>query len=124
MGVEVSIPFGCTMKLDVAQCDKTSITRQLDELYDLGVRQMELVNKFDNALAGVAGDEGAIGPLVNAANFLETGTFWNMAHCEPEAGESADQTQLALPDLSGGAQTALLRPRAKRAVPALHRFVP
>src|SRR3546814_771316 len=40
MGVEVSIPFGCTMKLDVAQCDKTSITRQLDELYDLGVRQM------------------------------------------------------------------------------------
>ncbi|HEY9563982.1 MAG TPA: hypothetical protein VIR30_09455, partial [Nocardioides sp.] len=107
MGVEVSIPFGCTMKLDVAQCDKTSITRQLDELYDLGVRQMELVNKFDNALAGVAGDEGAIGPLVNAANFLETGTFWNMAHCEPEDGESADKTQLALPDLSGGAQDAL-----------------
>src|SRR3546814_4351849 len=68
---------------------------------------MELGNKFYNARAGVAGEEGAVGPLVNAANFLETGTFWNMAHCEPEDGESADKTQLALPDLSGGAQDAL-----------------
>ena len=35
----------------------------------MGVRQMELVNKFDNALAGVAGDSGTIAPFVNLANF-------------------------------------------------------
>src|SRR5690606_42109611 len=62
MGVEVSIPFGCTMTLDIPSCDVAKITKGLDELHDLGVRQMELVNKFDNALAGVAGDVGAIGP--------------------------------------------------------------
>ena len=35
----------------------------------MGVRQMELVNKFDNALSGIAGDEGETGVAVNSANF-------------------------------------------------------
>ncbi len=35
------------------------IKRLLDEVYRLGVRDMELINKFDNALAGVAGDSGS-----------------------------------------------------------------
>ncbi|QIX25354.1 peptidase [Nocardioides sp. JQ2195] len=107
MGIEVSIPFGCTMKLDIPQCDRGAIKRQLTDLHDMGVRQMELVNKFDNALSGVAGDEGAVGVAVNLANFLETGSFWNMKHCEPADGESADRTQLGLPDISGGQQDAL-----------------
>ena len=47
----------------------------------MGVRQMELVNKFDNALAGVAGDSGTIAPFVNLANFLETASFWDMQKC-------------------------------------------
>lgn len=98
MGIETSVPFGCTMTLDVPQCDEESITAQLDEMHALGVRQMELVNKFDNALSGVAGDQGAIGIAVNLGNFLETGSFWNMEHCEPADGESADRTQsTALP---------------------------
>lgn len=113
MGVEVSIPFGCTMKLDIPQCNRDDITRQLTELRDLGVRQMELVNKFDNALAGVAGDEGAIGVPVNLANFLETGSFWNMQHCKPADGESADKTQLSLPDILGEQQDALFGAVAK-----------
>ncbi len=33
----------------------------LDELWDLGVRQMEITNKFDNQLTGVAGDGGSTG---------------------------------------------------------------
>ncbi|MDT0203486.1 hypothetical protein [Nocardioides sp. AE5] len=107
MGVEVSIPFGCTMFLGTPACDTASIEAQLDELYDLGVRQMEIVNKFDNALAGVAGDEGVIGPAVNLANFLETGSFWKMETCDPADGESADKTQLALPNVGGDAQDAL-----------------
>ncbi|WP_244930408.1 hypothetical protein [Nocardioides sp. W7] len=107
MGIETSVPFGCTMKIDIPQCSLADIDRQLDEVHRLGVRQMELVNKFDNALSGVAGDKGAIGPLVNVANFLETGSFWDMKHCEPADGRSHDNNQVALPDISGGQQDAL-----------------
>lgn len=127
MGIEVSIPFGCTMKLDVPQCDRASIKRQLDDLHRIGVRQMELVNKFDNALSGVAGDEGAVGAVVNLANFLETGSFWNMKHCEPADGESADKTQFAVPDISGGQQDALFGAVARIAglgLPALPVYGP
>ena len=34
---------------------RRQIDRRLDEVYDLGVRDMELVNKFDNALGGRRG---------------------------------------------------------------------
>jgi microsomal dipeptidase-like Zn-dependent dipeptidase len=107
MGIETSVPFGCTMKLDVPACSISDIDRQLDEVRRLGVRQMELVNKFDNALAGVAGDTGEVGELVNTANFLETGSFWDMRHCEPADGESHDKDQVAAPDISSGQQDAL-----------------
>jgi hypothetical protein len=111
MGIETSVPFGCTFKAvlgkDVPACTAAEIDANLDEMHALGVRQMELVNKFDNALAGVAGDAGEVGLVVNTANFLETGTFWAMRHCEPADGESADKTQLTLPDISAGQQDAL-----------------
>ncbi|MFC7495240.1 MULTISPECIES: hypothetical protein [unclassified Nocardioides] len=110
MGIETSVPFGCTMKVDIPQCDVGDIDAELDAVRAMGVRQMELVNKFDNALSGVAGDNGAVGVAVNAANFLETGSFWDMRHCEPADGESHDRDQLALPsggDISAQQQDAL-----------------
>ena len=107
MGIETSVPFGCHEKLDVPTCSLADIDRQLDEVHQLGVRQMLLVNKFDNALAGVAGDEGEVGTLVNAANFLETGSFWDMRHCAPADGQSHDKDQYAAPDISAGQQDAL-----------------
>ncbi|WP_395690503.1 hypothetical protein [Nocardioides sp.] len=107
MGIETSVPFGCTMKLDVPQCDLQDIDTQLDEVRRLGVRQMELVNKFDNALSGVAGDNGEVGVTVNAANFLETGSFWDMRHCDPADGESHDRDQVAAPEISPEQQDAL-----------------
>ena len=66
----------------------------------LGVRQMELVNKFDNALAGVAGDSGEFGVLVNGANFLETGFVLadGALRAEP-TGSSHDNNQDVLPTL-------------------------
>lgn len=103
MGIETSIPFGCTVKVvlgkDVPACTTAEIDANLDEMHELGVRQMELVNKFDNALAGVAGDPGEVGLLVNTANFLETLSFWQMEHCEPEDGLSHDNNQTVLPTL-------------------------
>ena len=62
LGVETSEPFGC--KSEPGRRDVpagTSDRRGLDEMYQLGVRQMYLFNKFDNALTGVAGDEGETG---------------------------------------------------------------
>jgi microsomal dipeptidase-like Zn-dependent dipeptidase len=98
MGIETSVVFGCTMKADVPACDRTEIRRQLDEVHRLGVRQMELVNKFDNALAGVAGDEGNTGAVVNSANFLETGSFWKMRGCPTTYREGVhDKEQYAAP---------------------------
>ena len=60
MGIETSVPFGCTQKLGVPdlKCTAATIDKQLDEVRKMGVTQMELVNKFDNALSGVAGDTG------------------------------------------------------------------
>ena len=82
------------------------------------MRQMELVNKFDNALAGVAGDNGEVGLAVNTANFLETGSFWDMRHCEPADGESHDNNQVAAPDISAGQQDALFGAIASARAPA------
>lgn len=116
MGIETSVPFGCSTKLGKPQCSAAEIDKQLDEVHKLGVRQMELVNKFDNALSGVAGDSGTIGPLVNVANFLETGSFWDMRTCAGTDPEIADNPQLALPgvipqqDALFGAVASLLGP--------------
>jgi hypothetical protein len=55
----------------------------------------------------VAGDNGETGVVVNSANFLETGSFWDMEHCEPADGESSDKTQLAVPEISPQQQDAL-----------------
>ncbi|MFL6089175.1 MAG: hypothetical protein ACJ71Z_03440 [Aeromicrobium sp.] len=106
MGIETSVIFGCTKKIDIPGCTAAQIDARLDEVYNLGVRQMELVNKFDNALAGVAGDSGAIAPLVNGANFLETGTFWDMRSC-PGTDGVQDQTQFTTPPNGVPAQDEL-----------------
>ena len=107
MGIETSVPFGCTSHPTKPTCDPASIERQLDEVHDLGVRQMELVNKFDNSLAGVAGDNGEVGVAVNSANFRETNSFWDMRHCEPEHPDAHDKNQLAAPEISADQQDAL-----------------
>lgn len=113
MGIETSVPFGCTFKagpggdVPAAECTPENIDKQLTEVHKMGVRQMELVNKFDNALSGIAGDGGETGAIVNNANFKETGTYWDMRHCEPADGESHDHNQYAAPEISPDQQDAL-----------------
>jgi hypothetical protein len=81
-GIEVSKLFDCGVFNEQAECTADQIDRRLDEVYRMGVRDTELVNKFDNALAGVAGDNGTTGVAVNGGNKIETGKFWQMAHCD------------------------------------------
>ena len=113
MGIETSVPFGCTFKalpggdVPAATCTKQHIENQLDAVRKMGVRQMELVNKFDNALSGIAGDAGETGAIVNNANFKETGTYWDMRHCDPAVPGSHDRNQYAAPEISPEQQDAL-----------------
>ena len=80
-GIELSEPFGCRVYNDQPYCDRPQIDREIDAVHAMGVRQLELINKFDNALAGVAGDSGETGLVVNAGNRLSTGKFWQMQPC-------------------------------------------
>lgn len=84
MGMEVSEPFNCRLMQpgDVPTCTEQGVEDGLDELYDLGVRQLELINKFDNGIAGVAGDSGTTGTITNNGNFLSAGRYWDLEHCD------------------------------------------
>ena len=92
LGIENSRLFDCKEWGDVPQCDRADIDRQLDEVYALGVRDMEIVNKFDNALTGVAGDNGTTGLVVNGGQKLESNHFWDMKTCSGQGG-AFDHTQ-------------------------------
>ena len=90
MGIETSIPFRCSIKpnpvpgedpLPDPGCDQASVDGWIDTVHKWGVRQMEVVNKFDNAFSGIAGDAGTTGVLVNSANVAETGSAWRMQTC-------------------------------------------
>ena len=96
LGIEVSKLFDCGVYNEQAECTAEQIDRRLDEVYAMGVRDMELVNKFDNALAGVAGDNGTTGVVVNGGNKIETGKFWQMQHCDGH-NHVSDREQPALP---------------------------
>jgi hypothetical protein len=82
LGIEVSKLLDCGLDNERAECTAEQIDERIEEVHDLGVRDMELVNKFDNALAGVAGDTGTTGLVVNNGNRIETGKYWQMEHCD------------------------------------------
>src|SRR3954452_1950709 len=94
-GIEVSELFDCTEYNGVENCDRAKVDKNLDEVYKAGVRGMELVNKFDNAFVGVAGDTGTQGVIVNQGNKLETGHYWDMKACQGLPKDVHDRQQYA-----------------------------
>ena len=97
LGIEVSRLFDCRIYDGRPECNRAQIDRQLDEVHKLGVRQMELVNKFDNALGGVAGDSGQTGAAVNTANKRETNRYWDMRTCDGHTHGVNDRPQTTGP---------------------------
>ncbi|WP_161928524.1 sphingolipid ceramide N-deacylase [Gordonia crocea] len=81
LGVEVSEPFGCRSVNDRPHCTRADIDRGLDELKAMGVRQLILTHKFDNALGGTRFDQGTTGAAVNAGQLLSTGHPWQVEPC-------------------------------------------
>jgi hypothetical protein len=98
MGMETSVPLGCNVQLGRPTCTEEQMLAELAEMKQLGVSQMELTNKFDNAFTGVAGDSGSIGPLTNSANFLSTGSFLRMRTC-PSSNPPGMEDKLQSPHL-------------------------
>lgn len=105
LGIEVSEPLDCGLRNGVPQCNEDDIDAELDAVYDAGVRQMEIVNKFDNAFAGVAMDGGFQGPVINSANKLVTGEFWDVETCD---GPDEDREQVTAVPPAAAALIALL----------------
>ena len=82
MGIEVSRLFDCSANPRAPECTPEIVEERLDEAYDMGIRQMELVNKFDNQFSGVTFDGGTSGPIVNVGNFGETGSWYKIDDCD------------------------------------------
>jgi microsomal dipeptidase-like Zn-dependent dipeptidase len=92
-GMEVSEPFGCRLINREPACDREQISSWLDDLQSLGVTQLEITNKFDNALTGVAGDNGTTGTITDTGNFFSTGSFFDMQTCaDPQYHDHAPTT--------------------------------
>ncbi len=94
LGAELSRPLGCRLLDNVPACDKKQIDRELKDLYDRDMRSMQLVNKFDNALTGVAGDGGPTGAVINSGNRRETGHYWDLETCTTPGADKEQTTAL------------------------------
>lgn len=88
-GIEISDIAGCTLTDDTPDCSAADIDRGLDELDAMGVRQVILVHKFDNALGGTRMDTGFNGVAVNIGNLLASGHFWEVEPCTGAATDNA-----------------------------------
>lgn len=92
LGIEVSKLFNCGEFLGVAECSREELVQRLDAAYDLGVRHIFPIHKFDNAFGGVVPDEGlGIGTILYVGNVAETGSPLQFEAC-PESFED-DSTQ-------------------------------
>ncbi|HYZ28859.1 MAG TPA: hypothetical protein VE570_07370 [Thermoleophilaceae bacterium] len=78
--IEVSEPFDCR-GWDQPSCGQAQVDKQLNEMYDLGVRSSLLLNKFDNPLTGVRFDSGPVGVVINGGNRQSAGSFWSARTC-------------------------------------------
>lgn len=87
-GLEFSNLFNCTSRsvLGVGEqvgCTREDIDRQVDEVWDLGVRELFPYHDVDSALGGTGIFNGDV---LNLVGFWGTGHFWQTYDC-PEGGE-------------------------------------
>jgi len=76
LGIEISNLFDCflTPPDGFEACDEDTVRAELDQYYDLGVRVIFPVHKFDNAFA--AGDGGS--NVIELGNFVNSGHYTNL----------------------------------------------
>ena len=84
LGIEISEPFGCGQSFGKAECSTRDIDRGLDELHKIGVRQVILTHKFDNALGGARMDSDLTGVGVEIGQVYAGGGLWQTEPCRGE----------------------------------------
>jgi microsomal dipeptidase-like Zn-dependent dipeptidase len=90
LGIETSEIFNCGGSEAAPRCSRQQIVEGLDEIERMGVASFFPIHKFDNAIGGVRFDSGTFGAAINAANFKQTGHFWQI---EPCRGPETDNEQ-------------------------------
>lgn len=124
IGVETSQPFDCLYQEGVEPCTSEDVDSGLQEMWNLGVRSLFPVHKFDNVFGGTAMDDGTPGILVNLGNIYMTGRWWEVESC-PEGDH--DRTPLSLGPVNaeelnqlagGGPDESAFRPGLAAAVAA------
>jgi hypothetical protein len=88
-GLEFANVFDCTVHFtpggllgEMRGCTKESIDRQIDEVWDLGVREIFPYHDINSALGGT----GLFSDILNIVGFYGTGGFWQTYDC-PDGGE-------------------------------------
>ncbi|HEX4896060.1 MAG TPA: hypothetical protein VFV11_07005 [Solimonas sp.] len=89
-GLEFSNLFNCTTRTVLGQaeqigCTKEDIDRQIEEIWELGVRELFPYHDVDSALGGTGIFNGDV---LNLVGFWGTGHFWETYDC-PDGGEGA-----------------------------------
>jgi len=105
LGLEFSNIFHCrlTYNLDGSEnsdCTREDIDREIDEAWDLGVRQVFPFHDVDSALGGA----GIFSSVLNYVGFLDTRGFWKTYDC-PDGGEGDTYFYNAGAELETGAIT-------------------
>ncbi len=105
LGLEFSNLFHCrlTYNLDGSEnsdCTREDIDREIDEAWELGVRQVFPFHDVDSALGGT----GIFSSVLNYVGFLDTRGFWKTYDC-PDGGEGDSYFYNAGAELETGAIT-------------------
>lgn len=90
LGIETSNLFDCALvpKNGWPTCDEDYVREQLDYYYDLGIRAMFPVHKYDNAFSPGDGDRA----FIELGNFLNSGHWSNFTtDCPTEVYDGFDQ---------------------------------
>jgi microsomal dipeptidase-like Zn-dependent dipeptidase len=116
LGIETSEIFNCGGSEAAPRCTRQQIVEGLDEIEQMGVASFFPIHKFDNALGGVRFDSGTFGAAINAANFKQTGHFWQIEPCKgPETDN--EQATVVPEDIIDAGLLALFPPGAAPVYP-------
>lgn len=109
LGIETSEIFGCGGSEQLPHCTRQQILDGLDEIQRMGVASFFPIHKFDNALGGVRFDSGTFGAAINAANFKQTGHFWEIEQCAT-AEQDNEQATVVPEDIIDAGLLSLVPP--------------
>jgi microsomal dipeptidase-like Zn-dependent dipeptidase len=98
LGIEVSNLFDCFLvpPFGMPACDEAHVHEQLDHYYDLGVRAIFPVHKYDNAFSAGDGDR----LIMELANVIQTGHYLNFVEDCPDLPSVFDRGNVTFSSLN------------------------